>query len=232
MLSNTIKLVALLIIAILITALGYLLRDTLSFAQITALAEQMRVYTEENQLQSLFLFILGYYAACAIPFPFISVLTVLAGYLYGFLPALLITSFASTIGTSTLFLATRYIFRNWVRKNLIQRYPKLQLGADFNDFWIAFSLRLIPGMPLSVPSLALALTKLSLTQFYISSQTGFFITILVFVNAGSSLATINSISDVFSPRLIISMLLIAILPLAVKAIARKLALVRPNLPKV
>jgi len=133
-LSNTIKLLAVLVIAILIMALSYLLRDTLSFAQITALAGQMRVYTEENQLQSLFLFILGYYATCAIPFPFISVLTILAGYLYGFLPALLITSFASALGTSTLFLATRYIFRDWVRKNLIQLYPKLQLGADLDDF--------------------------------------------------------------------------------------------------
>ena len=68
--------------------------------------------------------------------------------------------------------------------------------------------------------MALAITKLSLAKFYISTQLGLFVTIFVFVNAGSSLATINSVRDVFSQQLVIAMLLIAILPLTVRALAK------------
>ena len=214
--------VFLVVVTAAIVTFVYLFSDVFSFSQLKANASELMRYTEQNRLESMFIFILVYYTACVIPFPFVSVLTMLAGFLFGILPALLITSFVSTLGTSTLFLATRHMFSDWANERLVKRFPKLQYGAKSNDFWAAFSLRLVPGMPFAVPSMALALTKLSLVKFYGSTQLGLFLTIFVFVNAGNSLSSINSVSDVFSAKLIFSMLLIGILPLLVKTISSKL----------
>ena len=210
--------IALLALVALMTIV-YLFRDVLSFSQLKAQAGQMMLYVEQNRFMSILVFVLVYFVLCSIPFPFVSVLTILSGFLFGMVPALILTSFVSSLGTTALFLATRHFFGDWAKKNVIQRFEMLQFSADSNDFWAAFSIRLVPGMPFFVPSMALALTKLSLAKFYSSTQLGLFVTIFVFVNAGNSLSTINSVGDVFSPKLITAMLLIAILPLIVRALA-------------
>lgn len=218
--SNKNQLIILVVAIAILATIVYLLSDALSFSQLKSQASQMMQYVEKNRWVSIFIFISIYYVLCSIPFPFVSVLTILSGFLFGTLTALAITSFASALGACTLFLATRHFFGEWARENLIQRFEKLQISAGSNDFWAAFSVRLIPGMPFFVPSMALAITKLSLAKFYISTQLGLFVTIFVFVNAGSSLATINSVRDVFSQQLVIAMLLVAILPLTVRALAK------------
>jgi len=219
MFNNKIKVVGLLMAIVVFLTIVYLFRDVWSFSQIKAHASELMLYVEQNRLKGMFIFILVYYALCSIPFPFVSVLTMLSGFLFGIGPALLITSFASALGACTLFVITRYFIDDWVRKNVTPRFETLQLSADSNDFWAAFSIRLVPGMPFFVPSMALALTNLSLIKFYSSTQLGLFVTIFVFVNAGSSLSNINSVSDVFSQELIVAMLLLAILPFTIKALA-------------
>lgn len=217
---------ALLIAAITFFTLVYFLQGILSFSDLKVHANQILHYVEQNRLRGMLIFALLYYVACAVPFPFVSVLTIMSGFLFGTVAALLITSFASTLGASTLFLVTRHFFASSVQTRLIQRFPILHTSAESNDFWLAFSLRLVPGMPFFVPSMALGLTKLSLAKFYGSTQLGLFLTIFAFVNAGSHLSTINSVSDVFSAPLIMSMLLIAILPLMFKALSSKLPFIK------
>ncbi|WP_373504175.1 VTT domain-containing protein, partial [Aestuariivirga sp.] len=50
--------------------------------------------------------------------------TLAAGALFGFWQGLLIVSFASTIGATLAFLASRYLLRDWVRERLGARQER------------------------------------------------------------------------------------------------------------
>ena len=77
--------------------------------------------------------------------------------------------------------------------------------------------RFIPGLPFFLPSLVMSMTQISAFKFYLSTQLGLLLTVVIYVNAGSSLANLNAVGgSLYSPRLVVSMLLIAILPIGLK----------------
>lgn len=178
-------------------------------------------YIEANRLQGALIFMAFYFAICALPMPFVSAPTILAGFLFGNIDGLLIVSFMSALGGTSLFLMTRYLCRDWIQKNFANKHNSLKQASNTNSFMVALSMRLIPGMPFSIPAIVLGLSKLSMLKFYCSTQLGLLTILFVYVNAGRSLSEINSINDIFSAQLIISMLLLALVPLAFGFIARK-----------
>lgn len=178
-------------------------------------------YLNENPVFGTGLFILLYLFANSVPMPFVSLLSVLAGYLFGTLPALIIVSFTSAIGASFLFLISRYLLKNWIQKNLLNKSKWLAAGLKSDNFWSATGLRLVPGMPFSVPSIALSFTQIQLGKFYLSTQLGLFFSLLIYVNAGSQLTELNSVNDIFTFNIIISMLLLALVPILLSFISKR-----------
>ena len=63
-----------------------------------------------------------------------------------------------------------------------------------------------------------SVTKIKALQFYIVSQIGMLLGTLLFINAGTQLAKINSIEDILNKYVIISLVLIALIPIVLKKI--------------
>src|SRR5690625_7695499 len=61
-------------------------------------------------------------------------------------------------------------------------------------------------------NLAMGLTRLKTWTFYWISQVGMLAGTLVYVNAGTQLATIESMGDIFSLRLLLSFILLGLFP--------------------
>jgi hypothetical protein len=76
-----------------------------------------------------------------------------------------------------------------------------------------FTLRLVPAFPFFVVNLAMALTALPARTFYWVSQLGMLAGTVVFVNAGTQLAQVESLSGILSPGLIGAFVLLGIFPL-------------------
>jgi uncharacterized membrane protein YdjX (TVP38/TMEM64 family) len=190
--------------------------DSFSFYSIKSIAMDTLAFVDVNPIRGALIFAVFYCLACAFPTPFVSVLTMVAGYLFGNVLGLLIVSFMSALGGTVLFWVVRYGLRDWVR-GYVDRGPRIfrQVSAT-NSFMVALSVRFIPGLPFSFPALALGLSQLSTWKFYCSTQVGLLLTLFVYVNAGRSLAQVNSVGDVFSAELVISMLLLVSLMLLVK----------------
>jgi len=169
-------------------------------------------FLKDNPVIGTTLFIVFYFFINAIPMPLISLPTILAGYLFGTLNALIIVSFTSALGASCLFLISRYLLKDWVKGLLAKHSPMLDRISDDNNFWNAMSLRLLPGMPFCIPSIALSVTNISLRKFYLSTQLGLLFILFIFVNTGNHLMYVNSINDVLNIELIIAMLLLALSP--------------------
>ena len=156
---------------------------------------------------------LGVYIACAaLSIPVAGVLSIAGGALFGLLEGTLIVSFASSIGAVLAFMASRFLFRAAVQRRFGERLNLFNDNIRREGAFYLFTLRLIPIIPYFVINLVMGLTSLPALTFYWVSQLGMFATTLALVNAGTQLATLNSMSDVLSLRLLGSLAVLGVLP--------------------
>jgi pyruvate/2-oxoglutarate dehydrogenase complex dihydrolipoamide dehydrogenase (E3) component/uncharacterized membrane protein YdjX (TVP38/TMEM64 family) len=161
-------------------------------------------------------FFLLYVAATALSLPGAVILTLAAGAIFGLWLGTLIVSFASAIGASLAFLSSRFLLRDWVKNRFGRRVAAIDRGVEQDGAFYLLSLRLIPAFPFFLINLAMGLTAMRLPVFYLVSQVGMLPGTLVYVNAGTQLAAIRSVSDILSPGLIGSFVLLGLFPLLAK----------------
>jgi pyruvate/2-oxoglutarate dehydrogenase complex dihydrolipoamide dehydrogenase (E3) component/uncharacterized membrane protein YdjX (TVP38/TMEM64 family) len=163
-------------------------------------------------------FFLLYVAVAALSLPGAVILTLAAGAIFGLALGTLIVSFASAIGASLAFLSSRYLLRDWIKARLGKRLDAIDRGIEKDGAFYLLTLRLIPALPFFLVNLAMGLTAMKLGTFYLVSQVGMLLGTLVYVNAGTQLAAIDSLSAILSPALIGSFVLLGLLPLIAKAL--------------
>lgn len=189
----------------------------LTLEQGRALVDDVRLLVTEQLWLALAVSLLIYTLICSVPFPFVSLVTIFIGYLFGLIQGLFVTSLGSAIGATLLFLFARRFLVGATGaaliKALIDRFPSLVALTKSQNFWVATSVRFIPGLPFFIPSLIFSATKLSTVRFFLSTQLGLFVTLTIYVNAGSRLAEVTSVGQLFSPSLIASMVAVALMPL-------------------
>jgi len=163
-------------------------------------------------------FFLAYVAVAALSIPGAVFLTLLSGAIFGLFKGLLIASFASSIGATIAFLASRYLLRSTVESKFGDKLFMINNSVEKEGAFYLFTMRLVPIFPFFLVNLVMGLTKLKTSVFYIFSQLGMLAGTFVFVNAGTQLASINSVGEILSPKLIFSFALLGILPIAAKKV--------------
>ncbi len=78
-----------------------------------------------------------------------AIMTLAAGALFGFWVALLLVSFASSVGATLAFLAARFLFKDAVQERFGERLKKINAGVEKDGAFYLFTLRLIPAFPFS-----------------------------------------------------------------------------------
>ena len=157
-----------------------------------------------------------YVAMTALSLPGAAVLTLVGGALFGLGWGTLIVSFASAIGATCAFLASRWLLRDWVQQRFAERLAKVNQGMEKDGAFYLFTLRLVPVVPFFIINLAMGLTPIRVLTFYWVSQLGMLAGTLVYVNAGTQLAQVESLSGVLSPGLLASLVLLGIFPLVAR----------------
>ncbi|MDF5113031.1 TVP38/TMEM64 family protein, partial [Vibrio parahaemolyticus] len=165
------------------------------------------------------------YAITAFSIPGAAVVTLLGAALFGFWFSLLLVSFASTIGATLAFLSSRYLLRDWVQSRFGEKLVAINQGVKKDGAFYLFSLRLIPVFPFFLINLLMGLTPMSIARFYLTSQIGMLPGTAVYLNAGTQLATIDSLSSIVSPTVLASFALLGLFPILVKWVMNK---VRPT----
>jgi pyruvate/2-oxoglutarate dehydrogenase complex dihydrolipoamide dehydrogenase (E3) component/membrane protein DedA with SNARE-associated domain len=132
----------------------------------------------------------------------------------------LLISFASTIGALLAFLSSRYLLRDWVRYRFGQKLAGVDAGFERDGSTYLFMLRLVPVFPFFLVNLLMGLTKVRPLTFYWVSQVGMLAGTIVYVNAGTQLAEIDSLSGILSPTLIGSFILLGFFPLLARLALR------------
>ncbi|EGR8989686.1 TVP38/TMEM64 family protein [Vibrio vulnificus] len=214
----------LLIATIILLAVNFSQYLTLDNAKAQQLA--LNSFIEENYLFASISYFVIYVGLTAFSVPGATVVTLLGAALFGFWYSLLLVSFASTIGATIAFLSSRYLLKDWVQARFGDKLSAINQGVEKDGAFYLFSLRLIPVFPFFLINLLMGLTPISIGRYYLTSQIGMLPGTAVYLNAGTQLADINSLSGILSPTVLASFALLGVFPIAVKWIMSKF---RPQL---
>jgi len=171
---------------------------------------------ENRPLLVILSFFFIYIAVTALSLPGAAILTLAGGAQFGLWLGLLIVSFASSIGATLAFLVSRYLLRDTIESKFGDKLQTFNSNIEKDGAFYLFTVRLVPVFPFFLVNLVMGLTRLKTSVFYIVSQIGMLAGTFVFVNAGTQLAKIDSLSGILSPGLLFSFALLGIFPLIAK----------------
>ncbi len=194
------------------------LNTYLTLEGMKASLDGFKVTISENPLSSAMIFFVIYVAVAALSLPGAAIMTLASGALFGLAQGLLIVSFASSVGATLAFLVARFILRDSVRKRFGDKLKSIDQGIEKEGAFYLFTLRLLPVFPFFLVNLLMGLTSLKTFTFYWVSQVGMLAGTIVYVNAGTQLAQIDSLSGILSPGLLLSFVLLGIFPWIAKFI--------------
>ena len=212
------------LIFFLIIIIGYLidLDKVLSFSMIKNTYQDIQTLVNKNYTFYFLIFFILYVIVTAFALPISLLKTLLAGALFGFWPGLILVSFASSIGSTFCFLFSRYALRNYTQVKFGKYLEKVNKGIEQDGWLYLLFLRLSPIFPFFIINLVFGLTKMRALEFYLVSQVGMFVGTAIFVNAGVQIGNLNSIEEILTLKVIMSLTLIGIFPLIIKLIYKKL----------
>ena len=210
--STTKKLLLLFFILSIGAMLLLLSEQSIDLARIQTVIAEIKQWRLHNAELFTGLFFAAYVLITATSLPIAVWMTLAAGALFGLSWGTLLVSFASSIGATVAFLSSRYFLRDWVKSKLGSRAQAIDAGLAKDGAFYLFSLRLIPVLPFFVVNLLMGLTAMKSWRYYWVSQLGMLAGTIVYVNAGTQLSQLNSLSDITSPALILSFVALALLP--------------------
>lgn len=190
---------------------------TLEFARSQQAA--IEAFRRENAARTIAIFFGAYVLVTALSLPGAAIMTLLAGAIFGLVQGTVIVSFASTIGATAAFLVARFVFRDSVQKRFGSYLKAVNEGVERDGASYLFMVRLVPAFPFFVINLVMALTPMKTTPFFLVSQIGMLPGTIVYVNAGTRIAEIESMGDILSLQLIGAFALLGIFPFIARWIA-------------
>ena len=209
------KKILILLILIVAIAIFYSL-DLQRFLTLKSLKENRQALILTYQAYRAFFiigFILIYTAQTALSLPGAAILTLAGGAIFGALMGTIWVNIGATTGALLAFLLARTLLRDWVLKRFGQRMLSLDKGLNENGLSYLLFLRLVPLFPFFLVNLACGVTGLSIKTYLIGTMIGILPGSFVYANAGASLASIESISQVASTRVLVSLALLGLFAL-------------------
>lgn len=186
--------------------------DYLGLEYLKSRQAQVQAVVEARPLWSAAAYFALYVAVTALSLPAAGVLTLLGGAIFGLLWGTLLCSFAATAGATLAFLAARFLLRDLVQKRFGESLRAVNRGIEKDGAFYLFTLRLVPLFPFFVVNLVMALSPIRTLTFAWVSQVGMLAGTVVFVNAGTQIARIESPGGVLSPAIVASFVLLGVFP--------------------
>lgn len=211
-----------LIFAALAAVVGYLIwhigRTPPDLTMLRSHLDDLSALKAEKPLMVAAYFFLAYVVVTALSLPFAVWISLAIGALFGFGWGLLIVSFASTIGATFAFLVSRYLLSDWVHDRFGSRLAAIDEGMRRDGAFYLFTLRLIPVFPFFAINLLMGLTPIRVLTFYLVSQVGMLAGTAVYVNAGTQIGQLDSVSGILSLPMILSFALLGLFPWIAKLV--------------
>jgi pyruvate/2-oxoglutarate dehydrogenase complex dihydrolipoamide dehydrogenase (E3) component/uncharacterized membrane protein YdjX (TVP38/TMEM64 family) len=206
------KIVLLLLIAAAVAAFfAFDLKQYFSLEYFQSQRAAIEAYQSANPLRTASIFFAVYVLVTGLSLPGAAIMTLVAGALFGLLWGVVIVSFASTIGATLAFLASRFLLRDWVQAKFGDKLKPINDGVAREGAFYLFALRLVPAFPFFVINLVMGLTPIRAWTYYWVSQLGMLAGTIVYVYAGTQLGQFK-----ISGGLVAAFVILGIFPIVAK----------------
>jgi uncharacterized membrane protein YdjX (TVP38/TMEM64 family) len=162
-----------------------------------------------------------YVVVTGLSLPGAALMTLVYGWLFGFWRAVILVSFASTTGATIAFLTSKFLFRDAIQTRFADRLAVFNDALKREGAFYLFTLRLIPHVPFFLVNLVMGLTAIRTVTFWWTSQLGMLPGTCVYVYAGASVGSLESLRDkgfsgILTWQLALAFTLLGLFPLVVK----------------
>jgi uncharacterized membrane protein YdjX (TVP38/TMEM64 family) len=190
----------------------------LNLAYVKSKQEVINNYYALNPVKTGLIFFISYILITGISLPGAGIMTLAGGAIFGVVWGTILVSFGSVFGATIAFLIARYLFHDYIQHKFSHRLERINKGIREEGDLYLFTIRFVPIFPFFIVNTLMALTPIKTLNFAVVSQIGMLVPTIIFVNAGTQLARIESPSDVLSLELLLSFALLGLFPLVAKKI--------------
>ncbi len=197
----------------------YLTRESLKANQ-TAL---LRFYAS-HRLPVIFGFLAVYIVQTGLSLPGAAILSLAAGALFGTIMGTVCVNVGATLGATAAFLLVRFLLHDLIQRRFGPRLEGINAELEKEGFKYLLFLRLVPIFPFFLINLGAGMTRIPLRTFFWGTMLGIIPGSFVYCNAGASLASINRVGEIVSPRVLGSFALLgffALVPVLYNKLRRK-----------
>lgn len=178
-------------------------------------------YSSEYPVRVELIFFIMYVIFASLSIPVALVLGLLSGMIFDIKTAVLIVSFASSIGATFAFLISRYLFRDYLIKKYNKQYIRINEGIKKNSEYYIFALRMCMIFPFFLVNLILGLTTIKTINYYLISQIGMLPGTIIIIILGDKLASTLTSTVSIDPGILILLTLLGLLPLVSRILFKK-----------
>ena len=222
---NKKKLLILLFVAALIVLFFYFhLGRYLSLESLKANRNALLQFYAAHKSAMVVGFIGVYVVQTALSLPGATILSLAAGAVFGNIRGTIFVNIGATLGATIAFLLARYLLRDLIQKRFGSRLDGINTELEAAGFNYLLFLRLVPIFPFFLINLGAGMTRIPLRAFFWGTMLGIIPGSFVYCNAGASLASINRVGEIASPRVLGSFALLglfALVPVFYKKLRRK-----------
>ena len=211
-------LLVLVIIAFIVSFFAFDLHQYLDFAYIKSKQQAIADYYQANPLQSIIIFFVVYVLATSFSIPGASILSLLAGAIFGLLLGSILVIFAATIGATIAFWLARYLIGNTIQERYADKLKTINAGVEKDGAFYLLTLRLIPIFPFFIINVLMGLTPIRTITYVLTSFFGMLAGTVIYVNVGTQLANLESVGGILTPKIWGAFILLAIFPWIAKFI--------------
>jgi pyruvate/2-oxoglutarate dehydrogenase complex dihydrolipoamide dehydrogenase (E3) component/uncharacterized membrane protein YdjX (TVP38/TMEM64 family) len=202
--------VALILAGLVVAFFAAGLQQYLGFDYVKSRQAEIIAYRDAHPVQAALVYFAVYVVVTALSLPGAVIMTLVGGAIFGLVLGTVIVSFASSIGATLAFLASRFLLRDWVKARFGTRLAAIDEGIAREGGFYLFTLRMIPLVPFFVVNLVMGLTAIRTRTFYWVSQLGMLVGTVVFVNAGTQLGRLESLQGILSPGVLSALVLLGL----------------------
>jgi uncharacterized membrane protein YdjX (TVP38/TMEM64 family) len=199
----------------------------LKFETLRAHGEELRRFTEANDVLAVLGFMSAYAAMTAFSLPGGAIMTVFGGYLFGAYLATVYVVIGATAGATVLFLAARTSLGAYLEAKAGPFLEKMNAGFRENALSYLLVLRLVPLFPFWLVNLVPAFLGVSLRTYVIGTFLGIIPGTFVFALVGGGIGELFAsgqkpeLDILFRPSILLPLVglaLLALVPLVYKRV--------------
>ena len=178
-------------------------------------------YYSEHTYLFLLIYFFVYVLLTTLSIPIALILGLSAGFIMDVYQAIILVSFASSLGATLAMLLARYFFFTLIDNKFQKEIHIFKNELDNNGNYYLFALRMAPIFPFFIINASFWLTNIKVWSFYWISQLGMLPGTVLIIIIGNELNELIISNNYISLDLLIYLSLLGLIPLTYKKLFQK-----------